>query len=192
MGKRTVTTLSLGGIENTMKPDCLPNKSDIRAAIYVRVSTNDQTPENQLLDLKRYCKSREIENYDILEEIESTRKTRPIKEKLLKDTRAGKYNYIVVWQLSRWARSSIELHLEIEELLNRGVVFISIRDLGEINLNTAMGKLIFGVLSSFAEFERDLIRDRTMAGLARAKANGQRLGRPPGAKDLKKRKRRSK
>lgn len=154
-------------------------------AIYTRVSTTEQQTANQLMLLILYAKSMNYE-YEIVEEVESTRKTRPLKQQLLNDLRKKKYKGVIVYKLDRWARSSRELLLEIEELISKGVEFVSYSE--NIDFKTAMGKLQFSILSAFAEFERDLIRQRTIEGLKRAKANGTKLGRRKGSKDKGKRK----
>ncbi len=158
-------------------------------ALYSRVSTDDQTTLNQTLQLKRYAESKGWE-YDLFEEQESTRKSRPIKAQLLHLLRAGKYQGIVVTKLDRYARSSTELLIEIQELINRGIEFHSISE--NLDFSTATGRLHFNILSAFAEFERDLIRIRTIEGLERARMQGKKVGRPKGSKDKKKRTRRPK
>lgn len=155
-------------------------------AIYTRVSTDSQQTENQKLTLIRYAENLNL-SYEIIEETESTRKTRPLKQKLLNQLRKKQYEGVIVYKLDRWARSSRELLLEIEELLGKGVKFISYSE--NIDFTTAIGKLQFSILSAFAEFERDLISQRTIEGLKRAKAKGVKLGRRKGSKDLTKRKR---
>ena len=119
--------------------------------------------------------------------MESSRKTRPVKQALLQKLRAGEYESVVVYKLDRWARSSTELILDTKELLDKGIGFISVSD--NLDFSTASGKLHFQILSAFAEFERELIRERTLEGLRRAKLQGKKSGRPVGSKDKKKRKR---
>lgn len=158
----------------------------MKFAIYCRVSTAEQDPENQRLKLVEYAE-RQGWTYNIYMEKESTRNLRPVKAQLLKSLRMTEYDGLLIWKLSRWARSTIELILELEELYNKGVKIISLSD--NIDLSTASGRLQFRMLSAFAEFERELIRDNTILGLARARAQGKALGRPPGRKDKKPRKR---
>ena len=154
-----------------------------KIAIYVRVSTRDQYPENQLIKLKEYS-DRHKYDYTIFEETESTRKTRPIKADLMNRLRCKEFDGVLVLKLDRWARSITELILEVKELYDKGVTFISVRD--NIDLSTATGRLQFNILSAFADFERDIIRERTFDGLDRAKAEGKKLGRPMGSRDTKK------
>ena len=158
-----------------------------KVALYCRVSTTGgkQTNENQKIRLEEFAKAKGWE-YDVYEEQESTRKTRPVKQFLLQQIRNGKYDSVLVFKLDRWARSSSELILDTKEILDKGVGFISVSD--NLDFTTASGKLHFQILSAFAEFERELIRERTMEGIRRAKKQGKTLGRPKGSKDTKKRK----
>lgn len=153
-------------------------------ALYVRVSTSEQTVENQRIRLIEYAEKNGCK-YDVFEEVESTRKTRPVKQALLAKLRLNQYESVVVYKLDRWARSSTELILDTKELIDKGVGFISISD--NLDFGTAAGKLHFQILSAFAEFERELIRERTLEGLRRAKLQGKQAGRPKGSKDTKKR-----
>jgi len=156
-------------------------------ALYCRVSLSNgsQTTENQRIRLVDYAQKNNL-TYDIYEETESTRKTRPVKQALLARLRNHEYDSVVVYKLDRWARSSTELILDTKELIDKGIGFISISD--NLDFSTASGKLHFQILSAFAEFERELIRERTIEGLKRAKMQGKKAGRPKGSKDKKKRK----
>lgn len=157
----------------------------MRIAIYTRVSTSEQTTENQVLRLTEYAKDRDWQ-YEVFREQESTRKTRPIKANLLQQLRQKEFDGVIVYKLDRWARSSTELILEINELINKEIAFYSYSE--NLDFTTATGKLHFHILSAFAEFERSLISERTKEGLRRAKQNGKRAGRPKGSKDKTKRK----
>ena len=153
-------------------------------ALYFRVSTTTQTNQNQKLRLIEYAE-RNGYTYDLYEEVESTRKTRPVKQALLAKLRKKEYDGVVVYKLDRWARSSTELILDTKELLDKGIGFISVSD--NLDFATATGKLHFQILSAFAEFERELIRERTIEGLNRARTQGKSPGRPKGSKDSKSR-----
>ena len=155
-----------------------------RIALYCRVSTRDQNPENQRIQLEEYAKRMNY-NYKIFEEIESTRKTRPVKQDLMNRLRRKEFDGMLVLKLDRFARSLSELVMDVKELIDKGIAFISLRD--NLDLSSATGKLQFHILAAFAEFEREIIRERTLDGLAVAKANGSRLGRPKGRKDSGKR-----
>lgn len=153
-------------------------------AIYARVSTSEQTTLNQVSRLTEYADQLGY-RYDVFEEVESSRKSRPIKANLLHRLRNNEYDGVLVYKLDRWARSSRELILEIDELIKKGIDFYSYSE--NLDFTTATGKLHFTILSAFAEFERELIRERTLEGLRRAKAQGKKFGRPLGSKDKKKR-----
>jgi putative DNA-invertase from lambdoid prophage Rac len=153
-----------------------------KVALYCRVSTSEQDIINQEVRLIEYAELHNLQ-YDIFREVESTRKTRPVKQDLLMKLRKNEYDAILVYKLDRYARSSAELILEVKELSDKGVAFISISD--NLDFSTASGKLHFQILSAFAEFERDLIRERTIEGLKRTKMQGTVLGRPKGKKDSK-------
>ncbi len=156
-------------------------------ALYCRVSLSNgsQTTENQRIRLVEYATKNNL-TYDIYEEQESTRKTRPVKQALLARLRSHEYDAVVVYKLDRWARSSTELILDTKELIDKGVGFISVSD--SLDFYSSTGRLYFSILSAFAEFERELIRERTLEGLRRAKMQGKHPGRPKGSKDTKKRK----
>jgi putative DNA-invertase from lambdoid prophage Rac len=156
-----------------------------KVALYVRVSTEKQTNENQILQLTDYAKAKGFD-YEIFQEVESSRKTRPVKADLLGRLRAGEYESVVVWRLDRWARSTVELLLEIQELLQKKIGFISLSD--NVDFNSAMGQLHLTILAGFANFERSLISERTKEGLLRARSQGKFAGRPKGSKDAKPRK----
>ncbi|MEO9851896.1 MAG: recombinase family protein [Reichenbachiella sp.] len=155
-------------------------------AIYCRVSTNDgrQSNENQVVILTDHCRSKGWD-FDIYNEEESSRKTRPIKAALLKKLRDREYQGVLIYKLDRWARSSRELLLEIDELIKKDIDFISVTD--NLDFSTAQGRLHFHILSAFSEFERSLISERTKSALARI-GKTKKLGRPVGSKDRKKRK----
>jgi DNA invertase Pin-like site-specific DNA recombinase len=153
------------------------------AAIYVRVSKEEQHLNQQLDDLKNYAKKMEWD-YIIFKEKESTRKTRPVKQEVMQMCRERKFDILLVWKLDRFARSVREMIVDVAELEAKGVSFVSLKD--GIDFSTPAGRLQFHILTAFAQFERDLISERTKAGLRKAKNVGKR------GKDKKKRKKRSK
>jgi DNA invertase Pin-like site-specific DNA recombinase len=154
----------------------------MKTAIYCRVSTHKQTNENQKGRLIAFAEEKGWD-YDVFEEVESSRKTRPVKQELLQKLRKGTYEQVVVYKLDRWARSSRELLLEIQELCDKGIGFLSLSD--NLDFSTSAGRLHFQILAAFSEFERNLIAERTIEGLARSKMQGNKLGRPFGSKDSK-------
>lgn len=157
----------------------------MKIAIYCRVSTQDQELDNQKIPLIEYAKRMGWE-YTIFEEKESTRKTRPVQYELYNKLLRKEYDGLLIYKFDRWARSTQELITHIEALINKNINIYSYSE--AIDLSSSMGKAMLTILSAFAQLERDLIRERTKAGLARAKAWGKKLGRPKGSKDKKKRK----
>lgn len=153
-----------------------------KVALYCRVSKNKQTNENQKVRLLQYAKDMAY-SYDLYEEVESSRKTRPVKQELLNKLRKGEYSHIIVYKLDRFARSSRELILEIQELIDKGIAFVSLSD--NLDFSNSLGRLHFHILAAFAEFERSLISERTKEGIDRLKALGIKLGRKVGSKDKK-------
>jgi DNA invertase Pin-like site-specific DNA recombinase len=99
--------------------------------------------------------------------------------------RSGEYDGILVTRLDRFARSSRELILDVDEILKKNIFFISVID--NLDFSTASGKLHFHLLCAFAEFERSLISDRVRQSLQRLKSEGKKLGRPQGSGDKKRR-----
>jgi DNA invertase Pin-like site-specific DNA recombinase len=149
-----------------------------QAAIYARVSTRDQQPNTQLRELKAYAKRRGFSVYRELVDVASgANPDRPKLAQLLDLARKRKVDVVLVWKFDRFARSTKQLITALEEFRELGVDFISYTE--NIDTSTPAGKVLFTVISAFAEFERDLIRERVRAGLDRARAEGTRLGRPP-------------
>lgn len=148
----------------------------MKVAIYCRTSKTDQNPENQKIELEKYAKAMGY-NYEVFEEQESTRKTRPVKNDIFQDALRKKWDLILVWKLDRWARSMQELINDLELLRQNNVQFKTLKENIVLDDNPT-NKLMINILSAFAQFERDIIRERTMAGLERARQQGKKLGRP--------------
>jgi len=146
-----------------------------RYAIYCRVSRTDQILENQIRPLTEYAE-RMGWDYEVFTEKESTRKSRPVQWDLYNRLLKKEFDGLLFYKLDRWARSLKELVTHMEALHEKGVVLVSFME--NIDLSTSSGKLMMQVMGSFAEFERSIIRERTMAGLDRARAQGKTLGRP--------------
>lgn len=148
----------------------------MKVAIYCRVSKIDMNPENQKLELEKYCQAMGFE-FTTFEELESSRKTRPIKNQLFQDAIIKKYDLILVWKLDRWARSLQELINDFNVLKANKVQFQSLKD--NIKLDDNPSNMLFiHILGAFSEFERAIIRERTLSGLARARSQGRIGGRP--------------
>lgn len=158
----------------------------MRVFLYARVSKAlDQNPENQLRELKQWAQAGAHEVVEIFVDEVSSRDLRPGKEECMRKLRLGYAEAVAFVALDRWGRNMGELVLNCEEFSQKGIGLISLKE--GLNLDTATGKLHAHILSAFANFERERIRERTLAGLARVKAQGKKLGRPKGAKDKKKR-----
>lgn len=152
----------------------------MKVALYSRVSKDDMHCENQKKVLLDWCKSNNITDYDYFQEEQSTRKTRPIKEALIQSLRTGTYKTLIVVRIDRFARSLQELVMDVENIINNGGRFVSILngfDFCKVTYNASQ-QLMLNIFASFAQFEREIIRERTLEGLARAKAQGKKLGRP--------------
>lgn len=155
------------------------------AAIYVRVSTFDQTTLNQELELEKYC---EREGYKIFklyreEGVSGAKTSRPQLDLMIRDMRQGKFDAIIVWKYDRLGRSTMHLLQVLEELKNRNVRLIATSQ--SIDTFTPLGKFFFTIISGFAEMEREIIKERIALGIKRAIKQGKKLGRPAGSKDKK-------
>lgn len=161
----------------------------MKAGLYVRVSTKDQTTLNQELILKEYCLRNNIELIKIYKDegVSGSKTSRLGLDLMLQDMRQGLFDTIIVWKLDRLGRSTQHLLQILEELQNRKVRLICI-DMN-IDTETPQGKFFFTIVGAFAELEREIIRERIYAGLARAKSQGKNLGRRTGSKDAKPRNR---
>lgn len=147
----------------------------MKVAIYCRVSRTDQVLENQILPLENYCKKMDYE-YEIFVEKESTKKSRPVQWDLYNRLLRKEFDGLIIYKFDRWARSTKELIEHMESLVEKKVMVYSLSE--NIDLSTSMGKAMLTIISAFAQLERDIIRERTMAGLDRARAQGKTLGRP--------------
>lgn len=148
-----------------------------RAGLYARVSTNDQqTLPMQLLALREYVSRRGWTIALQVREVGSGAVKRQAREKLLEAARRRQIDVVLVWRLDRWGRSVTDLLATLQECEHLGVGFVSLTE--ALDLTTPAGRAMAGLLAIFAEFEREILRERTRAGLAHARENGQRLGRP--------------
>ena len=148
-----------------------------RAAVYARVSTFDQEPENQLQELRRYVEARGWTATEYIDKgVSGAKDSRPALDRLVVDARCRRFDTLIVWRLDRLGRNLKHLITLLEELHAMGVAFVSLHE--GIDATTSAGRLQMHILGAIAEFERARIAERVKAGLARAKANGRRLGRP--------------
>lgn len=149
----------------------------MQIALYARVSTHDQqTLPMQLETMRDYAKKRKWKVKLEIKEIGSGAKNRPQREELLKQARRREVDAIIVWRLDRWGRSVSDLIGSIRELTEIGVGFVSLTE--ALDLTTPAGKAMAGMLAVFAEFERDILRERVKAGIAHARQQGKPHGRP--------------
>ena len=148
-----------------------------RAGLYARVSTNDQqTVHLQIRALREYTVRRGWTIALQVKEVGSGASQRQLREKLLEAARRREIDVVLVWRLDRWGRSVADLLATLQELQHLGVGFVSLTE--ALDLTTPAGRAMAALLAVFAEFEREILRERVRAGLAHARQNGKRLGRP--------------
>ena len=159
-----------------------------RAAIYVRVSTDRQTVENQVRELRQIAERR---GWEVVEEYRDAgisgakgREQRPGLDMMLKDAQRRRFDVVMAWAIDRMGRSLIDLLRTIQALKACGVDLYL--DKQAIDTTTPAGRLMFQVTGAFAEFERSMIRQRVNAGIQRAIERGKQLGRPKIARPWKK------
>lgn len=151
-----------------------------KVALYCRVSTNDQSCERQERDLLAYAERCGYEVAGIWKETASGAKDdRPARKKVMVLAQARQLDAIVVTELTRWGRSTLDLVHTLQDLQAYGVSLVAQTGL-QFDLATSQGKLIASVMAALAEFERDLLRERVRSGIAAAKARGKVFGRQPG------------
>jgi putative DNA-invertase from lambdoid prophage Rac len=149
----------------------------LRAGLYARVSTNDQqTLAMQNRAMREYAERRGWTIVLQVREVNSGAVRREAREKLIEAARRREIDVVLVWRLDRWGRSVTDLLATLQELNHLGVGFVSLTE--ALDLTTPAGRAMAGLLAIFSEFEREVLRERTRAGLAHARANGKRLGRP--------------
>ena len=149
----------------------------VRAGLYARVSTQDQqTLPMQNRAMREYATRRGWALTMQVREVGSSASQRQMREKLINAARRREIDVVVVWRLDRWGRSVTDLLATLQELEHLGVGFVSLTE--ALDLTTPAGRAMAGLLAVFAEFEREILRERVRAGLAHARQNGMRLGRP--------------
>ena len=152
-------------------------KTPFRAGLYARVSTQDQqTIPMQTRALREYATRRGWTIALQVKEIGSGASQRERREQRLEAARRREIDVVLVWRLDRWGRSVTDLLATLQELEHLGVGFVSLTE--ALDLTTPAGRAMAALLAVFAEFEREILRERVRAGLAHARQNGQRLGRP--------------
>ena len=149
-----------------------------RVGLYARVSTHDQqTLPLQIRAMREYAAKRGWTIITQIKEVGSGASQRELREALIATARRREIDVVLVWRLDRWGRSVADLVSTLQELQHLGVGFVSLTE--ALDLTTPAGRAMAGLLAVFAEFEREILRERVRAGLAHARLNGKRLGRPP-------------
>lgn len=150
----------------------------LRVGLYARVSTHDQqTLPLQIHAMRDFAAKRNWTIAVQIKEIGSGAVHRKLRATLIAAARMREIDVVLVWRLDRWGRSVADLVSTLQELQHLGVGFVSLTE--ALDLTTPAGRAMAGLLSVFAEFEREILRERVCAGLAHARQQGKRLGRPP-------------
>ena len=148
-----------------------------RVGLYARVSTHDQqTLTLQMRAMREYATKRGWTIAAQIKEIGSGASERKLRENLLAAARRRDIDAVLVWRLDRWGRSLVDLVVTLKELSELGVGFVSLTE--ALDLTTPTGRAMAGLLSVFAEFEHEILRERIRAGIAEARLKGKRFGRP--------------
>jgi len=173
-------------IQPSPKPSSTPSTPAIRAALYARVSTlkrgdKTQDPEIQLSQLREHAKQQgwTIEEY-VDRGVSGAKESRPELDRLMRDAQGKKFDVVLVWKFDRFARSVIHLHKALQSLRDLGIRFMSLTEAADTQ--TTSGRFMFTILGAVAEMERELIAERTKAGMNYVKANGTKSGVPVGRK----------
>lgn len=156
----------------------------MRVALYARVSTGEQTCETQLYELRQHVDRRgwtPVDEYTD-QAVSGATRHRDELNRCLRDAKAGRFSLVLVWRLDRLGRTLVDLLQLVAELRRHGVGFASVRE-PMLDTSSPAGELIFAIFGALAQFERDLIADRTRAGMARARASGVHVGAPRKALD---------
>ena len=150
-----------------------------KVVIYTRVSTLDQTIDNQLIELRDHCSKM---GWEIVKEYADeglsgtlSRDKRPALNSLIKDAYRKRFDSVVCWDISRIGRSMKELILFLSDMKDRGIGICSVRQ--GFDTSTSMGEIMFQFVGILSSWEREMIRERTRAGLERARREGKTLGR---------------
>jgi DNA invertase Pin-like site-specific DNA recombinase len=154
-------------------------ETQLKVALYARVSTvgNGQDPEMQLVELREYVARRGWQVYEeyVDNGVSGAKEKRPALDRLMKDAKRRKFDIVAVWRFDRFARSTKHLVTALDEFRSLGIDFISFHE--AIDTSTPLGKMVFTVVAAVADLEREIIRERIVAGLRRAKSKGKKLGR---------------
>ena len=152
----------------------------MRAVIYARVSTADQSCEMQLRELRDYAERRGVE---IIAEYVDTgwsgaKTSRPQLDRLMREARLRRFDAVLVWKLDRWGRSVAHCVRSIQELVSLGIRFLAATQNIDTDESNPTSQFILHIFAAVAELEREMIRERVVSGIRTAKASGKSLGRP--------------
>jgi len=159
------------------------SQAPIRAALYTRVSTinKGQDVGLQLDELRQVAAQRgwlvAEDRVYVDDGVSGARETRPALDRMMADAQAGRFEIVAVWKLDRLGRSVQHVLSLLDQLGSQGIQFVSVRDPG-LDTTTPAGRLFTAIIAAFASFERDIIRERVIAGVRRAQAAGKHCGRP--------------
>jgi DNA invertase Pin-like site-specific DNA recombinase len=159
------------------------SQAPIRAALYARVSTvnKGQDVGLQLDELRQVAAQRgwlvAEERVYVDDGVSGAKETRPALDRMMADAQAGRFEIVAVWKLDRLGRSVQHVLGLLDQLGTQGIQFVSVRDPG-LDTTTPAGRLFTAIIAAFASFERDIIRERVIAGVRRAQAAGKHCGRP--------------
>jgi putative DNA-invertase from lambdoid prophage Rac len=140
----------------------------MKIALYARVSTNDQNCKMQLTELRDYAATG----------WSGAKASRPELNRLMADARKRRFDAVLVWKLDRWGRSVADSIKSIQELTSLGVRFVAVTQNIDTDESNPMARFLLHIMAAFAELEREIIRERVVAGVKAARANGKQLGRP--------------
>jgi DNA invertase Pin-like site-specific DNA recombinase len=152
----------------------------MRTALYARVSTTDQTCEMQLRELREYAARR---GWEIAGEYVDTgwsgaKASRPELDRLMRDARMRRFDAVMVWKLDRWGRSVADCVRSLQELASLGIRFLAVTQNLDTDQSNPMSRFLLHILAAVSEFEREMIRERVVAGIRNARTKGKILGRP--------------
>ena len=154
--------------------------NNMRCALYARVSTTDQNCEMQLRELREYIGHREWKNGGeyIDTGFSGAKASRPALDRLMSDAAKRKFDCVAVWKIDRFGRSVLNLNQQLAALTSYGVRFIATSQSLDTDEKNPTSRLLLQILASVAEFEREMIRERTLSGIKAAQAAGKVVGRP--------------
>jgi DNA invertase Pin-like site-specific DNA recombinase len=158
----------------------MKNTTPLLTAIYARVSTSDQHCENQLRELREYVIRHgwKIAGEYVDEGFSGAKASRPALDRLMADAAKRKFDCVAVWKIDRFGRSVLHLNQQLEVLTRHGVRFIATSQGFDTDYASSTSRLLLQILASVAEFEREIIRERTLSGIRAAQAAGKHVGRP--------------